>query len=166
MGVRFAWSRATAGESPLRWGVRRWRPREEVHLDRLRRERAGVVTAEILVERGRGRLATVVVGGFVPDASEAVFCQRRLLRRFGPVFYVQYASTGFDGAAIDAQLLDLCRDLSASGRRVVLLGVSFGCGLLADFLDRHGHLTGPLAGVAMVSPVLSLEDLGDAAGEV
>lgn len=148
-----------------------YRPQLELYTDRLAAERpaaVGGLLARVLVERGRGAVPTIVLGGFVPDATEAVHCQRRLFRRFGDVYYLNYPRHGFDREVLVAQLLDLVSELGRErGQRPVLFGISFGCSLLVDLLGRPEllDLGQRLGGAVMVSPVLSLADLLGAAGE-
>ena len=62
----------------------------------LGREGAGLhQRATILREAGRGRVPTIVLGGFVPDATEQVLLVRRFLLRAGDVFYFNYSHQGF-----------------------------------------------------------------------
>ncbi len=149
----------------LQRGMVSWRPAVQRALDGLRRRRGDLPPLATIYRERRARfssasVATVVLGGFVPDATEALHCQRRLLRRFGDVYYVNYPREGFDRDALHAQLADLLADLGARGESAVLFGISFGCGLLGDFLaaERLGAAE-HVAGVLWVSPVLSLEDL-------
>lgn len=51
--------------------------------------------ADIRVEERGGALPTIVVGGFVPDATEALYLLRGGLLRHGSVFYVNYPPRGF-----------------------------------------------------------------------
>lgn len=159
--------------APRRRGLQRrmrpFRPAAERHLAELRRRRgvrhallAAIYREPSTLLRGRG-LPTVVLGGFVPDATEALHCQRRLLRRFGDIYYVNYPRAGFDREVLFAQLRDLLAELAARGERPVMFGVSFGCGLLGDFLAeerlREGRPAARVSGLVLVSPVLSVEDL-------
>jgi hypothetical protein len=141
--------------------LRPYRPASEPRLARLAASHAARSPAAVWREPGRGALATVVLGGFVPDSTEAVHCQRRLLRRFGPTYYLNYDRAGFDGETLQAQLRDLLEDLARRGERPVLLGVSFGCALIIELLARLARDGGEdaVAGAVLVSPVLSLEDL-------
>ena len=50
---------------------------------------------QIFREKGAGNVPTIVLGGFVPDATETVEFQRKLLRQHGSVYYVNYARNGF-----------------------------------------------------------------------
>ena len=149
----------------LQRGMRLYRPASMRALDALRRQRGRLPALATIYRERRARfrggsLATVVLGGFVPDATEALHCQRRLLRAYGDVYYVNYPRDGFDREALHAQLADLLVDLGARGESAVLFGISFGCGLLGDFLaeERLGAAE-HVAGVLWVSPVLSVEDL-------
>lgn len=117
-------------------------------------------------ERGSGSVPTIVVGGFVPDATETVEFQRDLLRRFGSIYYLNYPRGGFCREMFAAQLADLIDDLAARRRRPILFGVSFGCGLLADLLRRADEtLRERIRGLVLVSPVLCGDDLIRPAGE-
>ncbi len=149
----------------LQRGMQAYRPASTPALDALHRRRGRTpLLAEVYRERGarlHGRgLPTVVLGGFVPDATEALHCQRRLLRRFGDVYYVNYPRHGFDREALFAQLADLLGDVASRGERPVLFGISFGCGLLGEFLAAERlRAAESVAGLLLVSPVLSVEDL-------
>ena len=116
--------------------------------------------AQIFKEKGTGCVPTVVVGGFVPDATEQVEFQRSLFREYGSIYYLNYPRNGFSSELFLAQLADLIEDLNNRDQRPVLFGVSFGCGLLARFLKEE-ELVGTLRirGVVMASPVLCTEDL-------
>lgn len=121
--------------------------------------------AAILHERGRGRVPTIVLGGFVPDSTEQVFLLRRFLLRSGDVFYFNYSPHGFSIELACAQLDDLVAELAMRGQPPVIFGVSFGGGFALEWL-RRGRLAGrtvPLAGVVLVSPVGCAEDLFDPA---
>jgi len=111
-------------------------------------------------EKGAGNVPTIVLGGFVPDATETVEFQRRLLRQHGSIYYVNYSRNGFCQEIFSAQLTDLIDDLARKGQKPLIMGVSFGCGLLADFLrtaDEHVH--GSIRGLILVSPVITTADL-------
>ncbi len=121
--------------------------------------------AAILLERGRGSQPTIVLGGFVPDATEQVILLRQQLLRRGDVFYVNYPAAGFSLDLLCAQLADLTAELAAGGQRPVLLGVSFGAGLVLEQLrrERLAGLTVPIAGLVLVSPVACVADVLPAA---
>jgi len=63
--------------------------------------------ATIVREFSRGPVPTIVLGGFVPDASEAVFLLRDYLRRQGSLYCVNYPRHGFHLELLFAQLDDL-----------------------------------------------------------
>lgn len=118
--------------------------------------------ATILRESGRGPAPTIVLGGFVPDSSEAVFLVRDFLLRQGDVYAVNYPRHGFDLDLLFAQLDDLIEELTLHrGQRPVVFAVSFGVGLLLEWLKRHRLAGGQpaLRGVVLVSPVACVEDL-------
>ena len=116
--------------------------------------------AQIFKEKGAGSMPTVVVGGFVPDATEQVEFQRGLFRAYGSIYYLNYPRHGFSSELFFAQLADLIDDLNSRDQKPVLFGVSFGCGLIARFLqDSAEAKTLRIRGVVMASPVLCTEDL-------
>jgi len=118
------------------------------------------VRNHIFREKGNGDIPTIVVGGFVPDATEAVEFQRPLLRGYGSIYYINYSRNGFSTDMFFAQLADLIEDINRRGKRPVLFGISFGCGLLARFLASAANEASlGIKGIAMASPVLCAEDL-------
>lgn len=93
--------------------------------------------AALLHEARSGPVPTVVLGGFVPDATEAVFLLRRTLLRFGSLSYFNYPRRGFSSELRFAQLDDLVDELSLlHGRLPVILAISFGAGLVIQWLKR------------------------------
>lgn len=115
---------------------------------------------EIFREKGAGNVPTIVLGGFVPDATETVEFQRKLLRRHGSIYYVNYGRNGFCQKMFAAQLTDLIESLALKGQKPLIMGVSFGCGLLTDFLrnaDEQVHEK--IRGLILVSPVITIDDL-------
>ena len=42
----------------------------------------------IFREKGAGNAPTIVLGGFVPDATETVEFQRKILQQHGSIYYV------------------------------------------------------------------------------
>ena len=116
--------------------------------------------AQIFKERGNGSTPTIVVGGFVPDATELVEFQRPLFREYGSIYYMNYPRNGFSSTMFFAQLADLIEDINNRGKKPVLFSVSFGCGLITRFLRENAD-NGALRirGVVMASPVLCTEDL-------
>lgn len=120
--------------------------------------------AEIRVEERSGPLPTIVVGGFVPDATEAFYLLRGGLLRHGSVFYLNYPRRGFSTDLFLAQLEDLIEEIAVHrGQRPALIAVSFGAGLVLELL-RRAALRGaelPLAGLTLVSPVACVADLID-----
>lgn len=121
---------------------------------------------QIFKEKGAGDLPTIVVGGFVPDATELVEFQRSLFREYGSVYYLNYPRHGFSSEMFFAQLADLIEYLNGRQQRPVLFGVSFGCGLIASFLKSSaGDPALKVRGVVLASPVLCTEDLIRPEGE-
>ncbi len=144
-------------------------PRIAVHEPQVRTAAAAVLAAggsmhclaTVQRERGAGSVPTIVLGGFVPDSAEQVFLLRRTLLRSGDVYCVSYPRTGFSLDLLCAQLTDLVAELGARGQAPVLLGVSFGGGLVVEWL-RRVRLAGKeplLAGVVLVSPVACTGDI-------
>jgi hypothetical protein len=118
------------------------------------------VRNQIFKEKGSGSIPTIVVGGFVPDATEAVEFQRPLLKSYGSIYYLNYSRSGFSMAMFFAQLADLIEDINQRGKKPVILGVSFGCGLVSEFLRSAANDPSlRIKGVIMVSPVLCTADL-------
>lgn len=117
-------------------------------------------------EKGNGNAPTIVVGGFVPDATEALEFQRPLLRGYGSVYYLNFPRNGFNPQMFNAQLADLIDDLALRGKRPVLFGISFGAGLLTAFLRQADEAThARIKGLTLVSPVLCTQDLVRPDGE-
>ena len=116
--------------------------------------------AQIFKEKGTGSVPTIVVGGFVPDATEQVEFQRALFRDYGSIYYVNYPRHGFSSEMFFAQLADLIEWLNNRDQKPILFGVSFGCGLIARFLQESPEAPLPrIRGVVMASPVLCADDL-------
>ena len=118
--------------------------------------------ATLLSERRLGAQPTIVLGGFVPDATEQVFLLRGFLLRRGSVYYFNYPRGGFSLDLLCAQLDDLVGELNAHhGQRPVIFGVSFGAGVALEWLRRSrvaGRAPG-LAGIVLVSPVACAADI-------
>jgi len=111
-------------------------------------------------EKGWGWYPTIVIGGFVPDATETVEFQRKLLRRHGSVYYMNYSRTGFCQEMFNAQLADLIDHLERKRKNPVIMAISFGCGLLASFLRHENQeMRKKIRGIIMISPVLTIDDL-------
>ncbi|MEO6244391.1 MAG: hypothetical protein ABIQ12_03065 [Opitutaceae bacterium] len=125
----------------------------------------GIAAAEqravVLREKGRGRVPTIVLGGFVPDSAAQVFLLRRFFLQAGDLYAVIYPPDGFSLDLLCAQLDDLVDDLIARGRAPVMFGVSFGAGLLLEWLRRKraAGIDPVLTGVVIVSPVACIADV-------
>jgi len=120
----------------------------------------------VLREHRQGSLPTIVLGGFVPDATEQVFLLRGLLLNSGSLYYFNYSRRGFSVDLLCAQLDDLVEELTTlHGQRPVIFTVSFGCGLLLEWLRRRRQQgrPPPLAGSILISPVACTADLLDPA---
>ena len=114
----------------------------------------------IFREKGAGNVPTIVVGGFVPDATETVEFQRRFLRQHGSIYYVNFPRNGFCRDMFSAQLSDLVADLMAKGQKPIIFSVSFGCGLLFDFLRQADvAIHESIRALVLVSPVICIADL-------
>jgi hypothetical protein len=83
-------------------------------------------------EKGAGNYPTIILGGFVPDSTETVEFQRQILREHGSLYFLNYPRNGFCEEMFAAQLGDLIEDLGKKGQKPLIMGVSFGCGLLTD----------------------------------
>jgi hypothetical protein len=118
--------------------------------------------ATLLHEKRRGDVPTIVLGGFVPDATEQVFLLRGSLLKRGSVFYLNYPRQGFSADLFFAQLDDLVDDLARrQGTPPVVFSVSFGSGLILEWLRRArvaGHSV-DISGLVFVSPIGCIEDL-------
>ncbi len=111
-------------------------------------------------EKGAGNVPTIVMGGFVPDATETVEFQRRLLRKHGSIYYLNYSRNGFCLEMFTAQLTDLIEDLARKGQKPLIMSISFGCGLLSNFLrNTEEGVLEKIRGLIMVSPVITTDDL-------
>jgi len=124
------------------------------------------VRCHLFREKGNGSTPTIVIAGFVPDATEVVEFQRGLLRSHGSVYYLNYPRHGFSAEMFSAQLADLVEDLNRRGESPVLFCISFGAGLVARFLrERETGDELLIRGIVMASPVLCTEDLVRPDGE-
>lgn len=128
----------------------------------LSQEGAGVHSrARILREAGAGSVPTIVLGGFVPDSSEQIFLLRRFLLRSGDVYCMNYSREDFSLDLVCAQLTDLVDELQAAGTPPVMFAVSFGAGIVSEWLRRR-RLAGfdpVLSGIVLVSPVTCVADV-------
>ena len=113
----------------------------------------------IFREKGAGTIPTIVLAGFVPDATEVAEFQRPLFKSYGDIYYLNYPRNGFSTEMFSAQLADLIEELNSKGEKPVLFSISFGCGLLASFLRSDISKSLQIRGVVMASPVLCTEDL-------
>lgn len=118
--------------------------------------------APLLCEQRKGAVPTIVLGGFVPDATEQVFLLRGALLAQGSVFYFNYPRTGFSADLLFAQLDDLVEELSVlHGTPPVIFSVSFGSGLVLEWLRRarEAGRVPAIHGAVFVSPIACIEDL-------
>ncbi len=117
--------------------------------------------SQIFCEAGAGRTPTIVIAGFLPDATESIEYQRDLLARYGDIYYVNYPRDRFSTQALFAQIRDLIRHLNSRGQHPVLFSICFGSGLVAKLL-RERTAAAPrlsIGGLVMVSPVLCAADM-------
>ncbi len=136
----------------------RHRPRERALWEQYHSLHA--VRCQIYREKSAGSHPTIVVAGFVPDATEVIEFQRPILRSHGNIYYLNYPRNGFRQELFEAQLADLIDELAIKGERPVLMGISFGAGLVVDFLRRAPEAVhNRLRGLLLVSPVLCTADL-------
>ncbi len=119
--------------------------------------------ATVTREPCRGRTPTLVLGGFVPDSAEQVFLLRRFLLQAGDLFALNYPRESFCVDLLCAQLDDLVAELAARQERPIIFGVSFGAGLLLEWLQRKRRAgeSPAIAGVVLVSPVAGVADVAD-----
>lgn len=124
---------------------------------------APAALATVTREARPGPRPTLVLGGFVPAAAEQVYLLRGYLARQGPVYYFDYARDDFSLPLLAAQLDDLTADIAArEGAPPVVVAVSFGAGLVLDWLRRArlaGRPSPTVAGLVLVSPVCCAGDI-------
>jgi hypothetical protein len=116
----------------------------------------------ILHEQRKGAAPTIVLGGFVPDATEQVFLLRGFLLKNGSAYYCNYPRGGFSAELLFAQLDDLVEELTEKhGVPPVIFSVSFGVGLVLEWLKRARRAGRriELGGIVAISPVACMEDL-------
>jgi hypothetical protein len=136
----------------------RTRRREFLFRDRITSLHA--VRNQIFKEKGLGNIPTIVIGGFVPDATEAAEFQRPLFKNYGSIYYINFARNGFSLEMFFAQLADLIEDINKRGKKPVVFSISFGCGLVNKFLSSEANDPSlRIKGVVMASPVLCTADL-------
>jgi pimeloyl-ACP methyl ester carboxylesterase len=118
------------------------------------------VRCQVFREKSAGALPTIVIAGFVPDATETIEFQRPLLRKYGSIFYLNYPRNGFSAEVFSAQLADLIDDIHARGAKPLIMAISFGSGILMDFLRQADEaIHKKIRGLVLVSPVICTDDL-------
>jgi alpha-beta hydrolase superfamily lysophospholipase len=93
--------------------------------------------------------------------EQPVYLLRGFLHKQGSVYYLNYPRAGFSLDLICAQIDDLVAELNRLGQRPALFGVSFGAGLIIEWL-RRSRLAGrshEIAGTVLVSPVACAADI-------
>ncbi|HTQ30328.1 MAG TPA: hypothetical protein VMI53_03885 [Opitutaceae bacterium] len=145
-------------------------PQQRLFVPRVRRAQEAVLQnglagehqrTTVLWERSRGRVPTIVLGGFVPDSTEQVFLLRGFLLKTGSLYYFNYPRHGFSNEMLFAQLDDLVQELAEHGQKPVIFAVSFGGGLLLEWLKRarrDGRKI-DLKGSIIISPVACVGDI-------
>lgn len=124
------------------------------------------IRCQVFREKGAGSMPTIVIAGFVPDATETIEFQRPLLRRHGSIYYLNYPRNGFSAEMFSAQLSDLIDDIHARGSKPLIMSISFGSGLLVDYLRRADEqIHEKIRGLLLVSPVICTDDLIRPKGE-
>lgn len=119
-----------------------------------------VVRCQVFREKGMGTMPTIVIGGFVPDATETVEFQRPLLRRYGNIYYLNYPRHGFSAEMFSAQLADLIDDIHHQGMKPLIMSISFGSGILLHFLKHAAeNIHEKIRGLVLASPVICTDDL-------
>lgn len=115
---------------------------------------------QIYRERGAGSTPTIILGGFVPDATETVEFQRKLLSKHGSIYFINYPRNGFNMEMFTAQLSDLIEELGRKGQKPIILSVSFGAGLLIDYLKNVNETIHQyIRAIILASPVICTDDL-------
>jgi hypothetical protein len=118
--------------------------------------------SRIIRQPGAGQTPTIVIAGFLPDATESVEYQRELLARHGDIYYVNFPRERFCTETLFRQVCGLIRHLNARGEHPVLFSICFGSGLVVKLLrERLAHAAPALriAGVVMISPMLCAADM-------
>jgi pimeloyl-ACP methyl ester carboxylesterase len=148
--------------------IKRYNPKSRQREIRLLNNRPEAHATRCLIyrEKGIGSYPTIVLGGFVPDSTESVEFQRSILRHHGSIYFLNYPRNGFCCDMLAAQLEDLIFDLRKKGQRPLLMGISFGCGLLTSFLRKASEAVHEqIRGLVLISPVICTDDLIRPAGE-
>lgn len=118
--------------------------------------------ASVWHEPHPGLVPTIVLGGFVPASTEQIFLLRGHLAKAGALYYLNYAPDGFSLDLLCAQLDDLVTEIrQRHGHPPVIFSVSFGSGVLLEWLWRARRARQPVAvaGLIFISPVACVEDL-------
>jgi hypothetical protein len=139
-----------------------------VHYRRLREAPPQGVAphSQIFCEAGSGRLPTIVIAGFLPDATESIEYQREHLARYGDVYYLNYPRDRFSTRQLFDEMTGLIRQLNARGERPVLFSICFGSGLVVRYIREAARARRlGIAGLVMVSPVLCAADMARLDGE-
>lgn len=111
--------------------------------------------------RGIGNLHALLLPGLVPDGPETFHRVRRHFLAKGDVTVATYPYARFDIEALFACVDAFLAECRARRRRPVLAGVSVGGGFLLEYLRRRRAegRSPELAGLVLVSPLVSVQDL-------
>ncbi len=142
--------------------IKKYIPKSRLREIRLLETKPTTIAKRCLVyrEKGAGNYPTIILGGFVPDSTETVEFQRQILREHGSLYFLNYPRNGFCEEMFAAQLGDLIEDLAKKGQKPLIMGVSFGCGLLTDYLRKATEfIHEQIRGLILVSPVICTDDL-------
>ena len=105
--------------------------------------------SRIYRQAGNGRTPTIVIAGFLPDATESIEYQRDLVARHGDIYYVNYPRDRFCTRALFTQVCGLIRHLNARGEQPVLFSICFGAGLVVKLLRERAVVGGRAARPAL-----------------
>lgn len=118
--------------------------------------------AVIVHEQRKGNIPTIVLGGFVPDSTEQIFLLQDLFVKYGSIYCLNYSRKGFSLDLMFAQLNDLVEEINqVHGKSPVIFSVSFGAGIVMDWL-RRARLAGcqiDIQGLVLISPVACIDDI-------
>ncbi len=119
---------------------------------------------------------TLLFPGFVPDGNEAFYLLRKAFLKYGSAYYINYPAHQFNKELVFNQMLDLIKHINNRKIKHVgkkgspfLIGTSFGCSVIVNFLrwlNENDHIDKiEIRGIALISPVLCLDDVVDSASK-
>jgi pimeloyl-ACP methyl ester carboxylesterase len=115
---------------------------------------------------GRGPFHFICIPGLVPDGPETFLRQMSLFRRYGSLSLVTYEYDAFSLNHVIDGLSDKIREMQELGRRVIVVAVSVGGGICLELLRRKCELADSLAGLILMSPCASRDDLSPMLGKI